>query len=210
VRDGAQANAHLGAQSSAAGDVNGDGFGDLLVVTYVGGANSRVDLFLGSVQGLSSTASWSTNLQNYGYSRPASRAGDVNGDGFDDVIVASPLRVFLGGPDGLGTQPAWTGSLIGSVNAAGDLDGDGYSDVVVSDYDTWYQNMPYAIGEAWIFRGNASGLEAQPHWHVGGTDLLPQLKRRQFEVEALIGLDFLHRRTARILHGSRQGRLDSA
>ena len=29
---------------------------------------------------------------------------------------------------------------------------------------------------------------------AGGTDLYPKLKRRQFEIEALIGLDFLDRR----------------
>ena len=40
----------------------------------------------------------------------------------------------------------------------------------------------------------ARELGARAMFVAGGTDLYPKLKRRQFEVEALIGLDFLDRR----------------
>jgi len=39
----------------------------------------------------------------------------------------------------------------------------------------------------------ASDLGPRAMFVAGGTDLFPKLKRRQFEVEALIGLDFLSR-----------------
>jgi 4-hydroxybenzoyl-CoA reductase subunit beta len=40
----------------------------------------------------------------------------------------------------------------------------------------------------------AAELGPRAMFVAGGTDLYPKLKRRQFEVEALIGLDFLDRR----------------
>ena len=39
----------------------------------------------------------------------------------------------------------------------------------------------------------AADLGPRAMFVAGGTDLFPKLKRRQFEVEALIGLDFLPR-----------------
>src|SRR4029077_4043443 len=39
----------------------------------------------------------------------------------------------------------------------------------------------------------ASDLGPRAMFVAGGTDLFPKLKRRQFEIEALIGLDFLPR-----------------
>ena len=96
-------------------------------------------------------------LPNDDAGRSLAGAGDVNGDGFDDLVVGAPLNdlgpssdggtAFLvrGGPGGWGTETAffqqssiiaYTGEL-GSDNAgasvagAGDFNGDGFDDLVV-------------------------------------------------------------------------------
>jgi hypothetical protein len=108
----------LGRSVSAAGDVNGDGFDDVLV-----GANEAalVYLFFGKASGfgivdlVNFTASDSTGYMIkgsddlLGYS--VSGAGDVNGDGYDDVLVgawkaanwAGAAYVFFGRASGFAT-----------------------------------------------------------------------------------------------------------
>ena len=82
-------NTHFGQSVSSAGDVNGDGYSDVIVgaptdlnsagkvYIYFGGINmdTTADLILIG-EGISNT---------FGYS--VSGAGDVNNDGYDDIIV---------------------------------------------------------------------------------------------------------------------------
>ena len=76
-----------------------------------------------------------------------SAAGDVNDDGFDNVVIGAlsgdgewrgQAYLYLGSAAGLGTVPAWTVDgehegehLGGSVSSAGDVDGDGTGDIIV-------------------------------------------------------------------------------
>ena len=80
---------------AAAGDVNDDGFDDLLVGAqrYQGSQfqGGRAFVFHGSPTGLSSVETWGveSNQANTWYAASASPAGDVNGDGYSDVIVGA-------------------------------------------------------------------------------------------------------------------------
>ncbi|HEY0977325.1 MAG TPA: FG-GAP-like repeat-containing protein, partial [Flavobacteriales bacterium] len=150
---GGQASADLGRSVSSAGDVNGDGYSDVIVGASGWGGTGRAQLFLGSATGTSVSASWTGVGQNaqdlYGFA--VSSAGDVNGDGYGDVLVGAPAYpnytwrgrayLYLGSASGLSGAPAWvfTGQdpedrLGYSLSSAGDVNGDGYSDVLLGAY----------------------------------------------------------------------------
>ncbi len=171
---------------AAAGDVNGDGFGDVIVGSdpsvLNGDAIGRVDLYHGSPSGLGVSPAWSVadDQPGSGFGAAVASAGDVNGDGYSDVIVGAPSHdqgqadegrafLYLGGPAGLSTEAAWTvagdqamARLGSAVAGAGDVNGDGYSDVIVAA--ELYDGGETDEGRAWIYAGSPAGLLTEPIW----------------------------------------------
>jgi FG-GAP repeat/FlgD Ig-like domain/FG-GAP-like repeat len=184
--EGDQESAGFGISVGTAGDVNGDGFSDVIVGApgYDNDQNGdgRAYVYLGSPAGLAISPAWTVESdQNFaGFGISVGTAGDVNGDGFSDVIVGAPdcdngqddeglAYVYLGSPAGLAAFPAWTGesnqaeARFGySVGTAGDVNGDGFSDVVVGAYQ--YSNGQSAEGRAYVYQGSASGLATPAAW----------------------------------------------
>ncbi len=150
---------------SGAGDVNGDGFDDLIIGAFCNSSghfrNGAVYLIYGSAIGPSGTIDLSAAdakftgewIEDYA-GRRVSRAGDVNNDGFDEIVVGAYLNdaggtdsgaayLFYGSPSGLygtidlstadakfvGEEPGDGAGL--PVAGAGDLNGDGFGDLVV-------------------------------------------------------------------------------
>ena len=113
-----------------------------------------------------------------------SSAGDVNRDGYDDVIVgapgfelaASPGRAFIyyGGPSGLATTAGWSAQGDGqadsrfgySVTGGGDSDGDGYDDVFVGAI-SWDSSSRADLGGVFGYAGDPAGPVSA--WFAGGT-----------------------------------------
>jgi hypothetical protein len=179
-----QANAYFGWSAASAGDVNGDGYADVVVGAYQYGngqfQEGRAYVYYGSASGLSLTANWTAESDvaggDFGYS--VATAGDVNGDGYADVIVGAPylgfgrVYVFLGSASGLATTAAWTKTATedaafgSSVSTAGDVNGDGYADILIgaefNDTDLFNE------GKAYVFHGSASGLALTPAWIAEG------------------------------------------
>ncbi|MFN0243773.1 MAG: FG-GAP-like repeat-containing protein [Planctomycetota bacterium] len=182
------ADAELGWGVATAGDVNGDGYSDLIVgaYTYTNDQSSegRAFVYLGSSSGISATAAWTAegNQLGAGFGFAVACAGDVNGDGYSDVIVGSigydngqsdegRASVYHGSALGLSTSAAWTAesdqasAIFGyTVATAGDVNGDGYSDVVVGAYE--FDNGQTDEGRAFVYLGSSTGLSPSAAWTV--------------------------------------------
>ena len=194
----------LGSAVANGGDVNGDGYDDLLVGAEDFGSRSLgnvygwVGLFPGAATGLASspTQEWTSGQDDSRFGTQIAGAGDVNGDGYDDFLIAADLwdgdftnegRVVLhlGSSQGPSPSPAMTwlggqasaqaGGKETSTAAGGrglvlaDFDGDGLADVGVS---AWRYDGPGTdSGRVEVFAGDADGVEAYPTWSGGGVTL---------------------------------------
>lgn len=182
-----QAGASFGEGLASAGDVNGDGFDDLLIGApdHDGGETDegRAFLYLGSKSGLSTTPAWTAepDVAGAAFGCSVAGAGDVNGDGYDDVLVGARFHsggegrafLYLGGPTGLSTAPAWTGrseqagSQYGhAVASAGDVNRDGFDDVVIGAH--LFTNGETNEGRVFLYLGGPTGLSAAPAWFAEG------------------------------------------
>lgn len=175
-----QVEARLGISVADAGDVNGDGYADVIVGAY-SYDNGQTDegvafVYHGSASGISTTAAAMVEsdqeVAQLGHS--VSSAGDVNGDGYADVIAGAPS--YDNGQDGEGAAFVYHGGVAGistvaaamvesdqdyanlgtGVSSAGDVNGDGFSDVIVGAWR--FDNGQFDEGAAFVYHGSASGI----------------------------------------------------
>lgn len=199
INSGSIYSGDFGASVSAAGDINGDGFDDIIIgapFDHLGGQYMNGGSFVifgsntpfispintGSLNGSNGFAIYGEEDFNYaGHS--VSGAGDVNGDGIDDIIISAPgaddgagRGYVVFGTDGPTQHPMSLSDLNGSngitinmtddfspinnpVSAAGDVNGDGIDDIIIGvDRGDSYGNNNAGI--SYVIFGSDEGL---PH-----------------------------------------------
>ena len=201
----------LGSSVSSAGDINGDGIDDLILGAAGAGeitryyspyggfeydARGEVYVVFGTTDGFESDFDLTTLDGSNGFTisgidendslgRSVSSAGDVNGDGIDDLILGAPnagyssysqegeVYVVFGTTEGFDSELDLT-TLDGNngftisgldendglgfaISGAGDVNGDGIDDLILG--------APYAdfskLGEAYVIFGTTDGFESE-------------------------------------------------
>jgi hypothetical protein len=172
-----------------AGDVNGDGYDDILIGAYQndagGSASGQTYLILGKPSGwaidtdLSAADASFIGEDRYDYSgRSISGAGDVNGDGYDDILIGASGDDDGGSEAGqayliLGKATGWsmdtdlsasdasfwgenTGDNAGySVSGVGDVNGDDYDDFIIGAMNN--DEAATSAGQNYLILGKATG-----------------------------------------------------
>ncbi|MDY6938998.1 MAG: hypothetical protein SWY16_15165 [Cyanobacteriota bacterium] len=203
VLNGIDASDQSGFSVSSAGDVNGDGFDDIIIGAYLADpdGNSIAGesyVVFGQSGGFAASLNLSSLDGSNGFvlngidagdqsGRSVSSAGDVNGDGFDDMIIGAPIAspngndlagesyVVFGQSGGfaaslnLSSLDGSNGFVLngidasdfsgGSVSSAGDVNGDGFDDMIIGATGGDPNGNDLA-GESYVVFGQSGGFAA--------------------------------------------------
>jgi DNA-binding MarR family transcriptional regulator len=167
------------------GDVNGDGYNDFVIGAPFNNNKGKTYLFFGRASGWAmdvdlahANASFIAEHEWDYAGLPVAGAGDVNGDGYDDILIGAPddsdggynrgkTYLIFGKPSGWAMNTSLSNadaSFIGeqdnvesggSVGGAGDVNGDGYDDFLIGAL--WDDTLGYGTGKTYLIFGKASG-----------------------------------------------------
>jgi hypothetical protein len=157
----------FGESVSGAGDINGDGYDDFLIGSKAHNSSAgRIAICFGAGSLASVTILFvNGSTANDQFGDAVASAGDVNHDGYDDILAGASgassstgsVTLFLGGaafdvnPDEILTGEGSDHFFGASISAAGDLNHDGYADFIVGAYG--YSGN---TGRAYVYLGSAT------------------------------------------------------
>lgn len=189
VVEGGDESANLGASVDSAGDVNGDGYDDLLVGApgMLAGAGQAM-LYFGDPVGLADEPDWliegDFETNNVKLGSHVVGIGDINADGYADIAVAGEdhsknptgksllfVDIMLGSVDGpqmpgqrMSSELDGYGILLPLFGKSGDINGDGYDDFAVSS------EINEEKGSLLVYFGSKNGLAEKPSQEISNDD----------------------------------------
>ncbi|HIG11751.1 MAG: integrin alpha [bacterium] len=184
--DGETNGDRMGVSVAKIADLNGDGVDDYMTGVYkddnlvFNGGSTRV--FSGADHALLFTIDGPATLSGLGWS--ASSAGDVNADGFADIISGAPhdptsgpfggMACVHSGADG-SLLYTWYGDAAGDyfghvVDGAGDVNADGHADLLVAAIQSTFTGVATGPGFVRIF----SGADGSVLYELSGDEVLDQ------------------------------------
>ncbi len=159
----------FGESVSGAGDVNSDGYDDVIVgasqFDLITGTGRAYIYYGGTIMNNIADVTFTGETPQSYFGTSVSKAGDLNGDGYDDVIVGASqyssgtgrAYIFYGGlsmnnvADVTMTGESANNLFGVYVSSAGDVNGDGYDDVIIGAVG--YNNEP---GRGYLFYGGSA------------------------------------------------------
>jgi hypothetical protein len=156
----------------ASGDVNGDGFSDIMIVgdSVIDPSNpdsayrGKCWIYFGGVSfdTVSDVQLLNSEIKTFW----SMHSVDINGDGLDDVVLGAcnnvegngEIQIFLG-DNVMDTACDFrivgyqNGSVFGCAISSGDVNGDGYKDLIVGAYGAWPIPGGFYMGRVYIYYG---------------------------------------------------------
>ncbi len=166
----------LGSVVRGIGDVNGDGYDDIAAAGYYSPDGAGwVYVYHGGASGPDSTADATFIGATNSWLGWATDAGDLNGDGYADLVLGGAwtgggygvVWISYGSAAGLGSATEWSSSTkqwYGNAVAVGDYNGDGYDDLTVCAY-----GYSSATGRGYVYHGSASGVSSTVRTTLAGS-----------------------------------------
>ena len=193
---GSGAGAQLGYSVAAGGDINGDGFADLILGApdnglYGGPRSGAAYVVFGSASGFAADVQLSslsgsngfriTGLDPIGGLGASVTSGDINGDGFSDIVLGSPGQLYaydqaayvvfgrgagfapsldvsgLTGGDGFKFTVGSSNANFGAGVSTGDINGDSFDDLLVS---SGFYVFVTSVGRGSVVSGHAGTFPA--------------------------------------------------
>ncbi|MBI5472139.1 MAG: FG-GAP repeat protein [Ignavibacteriae bacterium] len=161
IFQGAASGDHFGWSVDYAGDVNNDGYGDVVVGAMFSGGSGKVYIYFGG-PAMDNVADVTLVGEGGWFGDMVRGGGDMNNDGYDDIVVGAKwygggngrTYIFYGGsPMNSVADLVMTGSAGGtfgqSISCNGDINNDGFDDVVAGE-------ILNGAGKAYVFFGGTA------------------------------------------------------